>query len=150
MPNLRRGKPLPLKLRKVTEADLIICRDLILQGVTPQTAVCRVREIHPKTYNRWMEEGSSPDSPPAQREFFLAVKRAAWTARAVAESRVWGSAPDAWLMRGPGGRSTKDEPGWSEEAKQQQPINLNLFDVACQDRPAGSGDEAPARRGAWR
>jgi hypothetical protein len=108
---LRKGKGVPTKLARVTDTDIKVCQELMLLGVTPQIAACRAFRIHPVTFNKWMDEGRKTDAPPVQQAFYFAMRDAALVARMVCESRVFEENPEAWLMRGPGGRTQPDEPG---------------------------------------
>lgn len=119
VPDIKRGRVVPHSLANISTGQLEAARALIATGVSPQVAACRCFNIHPVTFNRWMEEGSSPQGPIVHRDFYLAIKQAMWDARAIAESRVFIENPEAWLMRSPMTRSTVDEPGWTEETVQK-------------------------------
>lgn len=91
--------------------------------------VARAAGISPSTFHAWMkagedeerriEQGEAPDpAAAALLEFSEAVNRARAVARGYAESRVWETNPEAWLMKGPG-RDKPHAEGWASAVKHE-------------------------------
>jgi len=95
--------------------------DRVCNGSFPYVAAqsCGIPQ---STFYGWMklgEEGTKPYSDLSDK-----VKTAQAEARKDAESRVFLQRPLEWLRLGPG-RSTPEEPGWTDVADNSVTVNLN-------------------------
>lgn len=90
--------------------------------------------IPKSTWYRWMNSGSKGRKP--YRELWDKVQRAQAEARVIAEGKVFGGSPLAWLRYGPG-RERPGKPGWTDSkqveisGKDGEPIGItHYFDQA--------------------
>lgn len=138
---LGRG-PFPL-LSEVTTAQLEEVVGEILGGVTPYVAAAVVLGVDGRTHYRWMDRGRQTDAPDYYRHYFDEIHRAEMRMRGGLEKQVYNRSPEFYLTRSPIGRTSKDEPGWTEEQKHSVDVSVEFELVYGELGPKSQPVERP-------
>jgi len=122
-----------LRLAIVTHGELDQALRAMHRGVTPSVAMARYTGMTPWQFKRLMKLAEDPACiDPRLTSLRASVTTAQAAARSVAEEQVLTDNPLMWLMRGPAGRTTEDQPGWDDPKPQLSaagPLPVGLINI---------------------